>query len=232
MAAIGLDTITTICSIREDFSLPGHPRWSVYPSRIPGVKQIGPEDAVGGLLTAADRWNMSVHLGLELNANGFSGPHSNMTKSFFVSMAQKNMAIATELHSKYGHHKSFVGVYDPHELSDVEWTAWAPPERFSNFLAHYLQPTFATIKQLGYSGSVAPFFCGSFNPAAVAPYGSAVASHWGPANITAFYSLLLAKVPGLSILAVQDCRGESCSCVPLATVLARSLNTAICLSQL
>eukprot|EP01048_Picozoa_sp_COSAG05_P028870 COSAG05_NODE_9192_length_641_cov_0.686347_1_plen_85_part_01 len=80
MRAIGLDTVITICSIREDFGSPGHPRWSVYPSDIPGVKMLGSQDAIGGLLTAADRWNMSVHLGLELNAHGFSGAHSNMTK--------------------------------------------------------------------------------------------------------------------------------------------------------
>ena len=207
MHAIGLDTITTISSIREDFSLPGHPRWSVYPSDLPGVKMIGPEDAIEGLLSASDRWNISVHLGLELNAYGFSGPHSNMTRSFFDTMGKKNAAIAMELHNKYGHHDSLVGMYDPHELNDVEWTAWSPPDRFKNFLQSYLKPTYAKIHELGYSGMNAPYFCGSFNPAAVAPHGSKIASQWGPANITSFYSSLLSELPGLDILAVQDCRG-------------------------
>jgi hypothetical protein len=207
MVAIGLDTVTTICSVREDAQLRGHPRSSVYPSDIEGVKQMGPEDAVEGLLAAADAFNISVHLGLELNADGFSGAHANLSASFFRSMGTKNAEIAQELHSKYGHHRSLVGMYDPHELNDVEWTAWSPPARRRDFVDLYLKPTFAAIHELGYAGSVAPFFCGSFHESAVAPYGSSVAYGWGPANITQFYSELLSAVPGLDILAVQDCRG-------------------------
>ena len=207
MAAIGLDTAITICSVREDSQLPGHPRWSVYPSEIAGVKRLGTTDAVEGLLSAADSFNMSVHLGLELNANGFSGPHSNLSTSFFRAMGAKNVEIAHELHRKYGHHRSFVGMYDPHELSDVEWTAWSPPHRTHDFVQLYLKPTFAAIHELGYVGLVAPFFCGSFNESAVAPYGSPVARNWGPANISSFYSKLLSSVPGMDVLAVQDCRG-------------------------
>jgi hypothetical protein len=179
----------------------------VYPSDIDGVKQLGSTDAVEGLLSAADAFNVSVHLGLELNAHGFSGPHSNLSASFFRTMGAKNVEIVGELHKKYGHHRSLVGMYDPHELSDVDWTAWAPPERKAHFVQLYLKPTFTAIHELGYVGSVAPFFCGSFNESAVAPYGSSVAYGWGPANISSFYSELLRSVQGIDILAVQDCRG-------------------------
>ena len=103
MAAIGLDTVTTICSVREDAQLPGDPRSSVYPSDIAGVKQMGPEDAVEGLLAAADAFNISVHLGLELNADGFSGAHANLSASFFVHDVDRIIwsAALTRMASRY-----------------------------------------------------------------------------------------------------------------------------------
>ena len=107
MKDIGVDSIITKYSavnrLRDDLNATYK---AFYPSKLPWLTPE-PVDAVGSLLEAADASNMSVHLGHWEDAAWFN--KSKHDGAFLDGLAEKAIAVCSELVELYGQHASFVG---------------------------------------------------------------------------------------------------------------------------
>eukprot|EP01052_Picozoa_sp_SAG31_P051877 SAG31_NODE_12532_length_934_cov_1.419162_1_plen_252_part_10 len=151
-----------------------------------------------------------VHVGLHLN-DGFMDASWRLNKTegvrFLTSAGQRAVAVARELHLRYGSSPVFKGMYDSNEINDVSWStthhngfngsAW-----YETWLRLYLGPLHTEVRRLGYVSSNAPYFC-----------HDGVVEGWGPAALADFYHRLLTRVP-LQVLWVQDCVGVSTQYAP------------------
>ena len=89
---------------------------------------------------------------------------------------------------------TWAGFYNPHEINDKTWISGASRPLFGDFVDSCLKPTHEAVHASGARGVIAPGF--GF---------AGIDASWGPANVSAFWTKVLAMVPrGVDVLAVQD----------------------------
>lgn len=168
-----------------------------YPSKIPGLTYDG-VDVLGMALAAADAAGVSVYMGMLLPSNWFHNGAMNAT--YLRELTARVDTVATELHSLFGAHASLQGFYHAAEVYST--CCYSPTNRCDaahiGALASMLEPTGQLVHSLRreYKYVIAPF---AQNVSAAGAYAAEAA----------WWASLLALIPSVDIVAMQDGVGVS-----------------------
>ncbi len=163
-------------------------RYAVYPTAMEGYSSNS-IDMVETCLAAADGEGMNVRIGLGFNDEWWSidGNHKN----WLAKEADENIAIFTEVLSKYFGHQSLTGWYIPHEFHPLMALSFLQRENLNRFYK-----------------KIANFITGkSTKTIMIAPFYNARLS--GPVTLALWSDIVhdVFKGTGIHIMALQDSVG-------------------------
>ena len=194
MQSVGVDNIVvkSACHVSPRPGSPSDfPGLCIYDSALPWLRNKG-VDAVGRLLEAADRTNVTVHLGhFEYGPGWFNrtAGHKGHSLEFVQDLTNRTMLVLQELHARYGDHASWVGVYDPQEPNGRSWPrAGGDPREKDWLIDGYWGTVMGWARDRGFVNSNAPFF-----------HNSSV-----PAEQAAWWDDALARAPWLDLFILDD----------------------------